>query len=86
MATPFTENQKKVAEKLVENGVIEKAQPGFKNRDSDAFHKESEKGAENWRRTASRRTAKPESKIRDSDAHQIASGKGTRETLRATRH
>ena len=46
MATPFTENQKKVAKKLVENGVIEKAQPGFKNRDSDAFHKESEKGAE----------------------------------------
>ena len=49
----------------MENGVIEKAQPGFKNRDSDAFHKESEKGAENWRRTASRRTAKPESKIRE---------------------
>ena len=46
MASPFTENQKKVAEKLVENGVIEKAQPGFKNCDSDAFHKESEKGAE----------------------------------------
>ena len=46
MTTPFTENQKKVAEKLVENGVIEKAQPGFKIRDSDAFHKESEKGAE----------------------------------------
>ena len=46
MATPFTENQKKVAEKHVENGVIEKAQPGFKNRDSDAFHKESEKGSE----------------------------------------
>ena len=30
----------------MENGVIEKAQQGFKNLDSDAFHKESEKGAE----------------------------------------
>ena len=46
MATPFTENQKKVAEKLVENSVIEKAQPGFENPDNDVFHKESEKGAE----------------------------------------
>ena len=39
MATPFTEHQKKVAEKLVENGVIEKAQPNFKICDSETCHK-----------------------------------------------